>query len=330
VISKGFFIYFCPNRQIIVGFVIKLSDSVLEITESLNKSKGAVNTHRIASSDVPVVPAAINAEAPLNAIPIPINEDNEETAVDPDYYDDVTETADNTTTTRSGRATAPPTRLIETINMARVSELNAIAADYQIALTPAEEKYYNTMQELGELALVGAVGHNFSTLQQLHPMKYNEAMQTEDAERWHDAVQEEHDRMLDNTVWEAVKADEVPPDATIMTSTWAMKRKANCVLRARVNAREFEQIDGEHYDEEDKAAPLVHDITIRIIMCLIVMTAWAAHIMDVHGAFLKGQFKDGEIIYMKVPQGFERFYPNNVILRLLRTIYGLKQERSNS
>jgi hypothetical protein len=51
VISKGFFIYFCPNRQIIVGFVIKLSDSVLETTESLNKSKGAVNTHRNAPSD---------------------------------------------------------------------------------------------------------------------------------------------------------------------------------------------------------------------------------------------------------------------------------------
>jgi hypothetical protein len=51
VISKGFFIYFCPNHQIIIGFVIKLSDSVLETTESLNKSKGAFNTHRNAYSD---------------------------------------------------------------------------------------------------------------------------------------------------------------------------------------------------------------------------------------------------------------------------------------
>jgi hypothetical protein len=45
--------YLCPNRQIIVGFFIKLSDSVLKSTESLNKSKGAVNTHRNTSSDVP-------------------------------------------------------------------------------------------------------------------------------------------------------------------------------------------------------------------------------------------------------------------------------------
>jgi hypothetical protein len=40
-----------PNRQIIVGFFIKLSDSVLKSTESLNKSKGAVMTHINASSD---------------------------------------------------------------------------------------------------------------------------------------------------------------------------------------------------------------------------------------------------------------------------------------
>jgi hypothetical protein len=51
VISKDCFTYLFPNRQIIVGFFIKLSDSVLKSTESLNKSKGAVMTHINASSD---------------------------------------------------------------------------------------------------------------------------------------------------------------------------------------------------------------------------------------------------------------------------------------
>jgi hypothetical protein len=67
-----------------------------------------------------------------------------------------------------------------------------------------------------------------------------------------------------------------------------------------VNARGFEQINGENYEEDDKAAPVVNDITIRITMCLMVMAAWAAHIMDVHGAFLKGKFKAGEVIFMRV------------------------------
>jgi hypothetical protein len=51
VISKDCFTHLCPNRRIIVGFFIELSDSVLKSTESLNKGKGAVNTHINASSD---------------------------------------------------------------------------------------------------------------------------------------------------------------------------------------------------------------------------------------------------------------------------------------
>jgi hypothetical protein len=47
--------------------------------------------------------------------------------------------------------------------------------------------------------------------------------------------------------------------------------------------------------------------------------------MDVHGAFLKGKFKASEVIFMKVPRGFEQYYPENAILKLLRMIYGLKQ-----
>ena len=43
------------------------------------------------------------------------------------------------------------------------------------------------------------------------------------------------------------------------------------------------------------------------------------------GAFLYGEFEDGEEIYMEIPQGFERFYKVNSVLKLLRTLYGLVQ-----
>jgi hypothetical protein len=100
-----------------------------------------------------------------------------------------------------------------------------------------------------------------------------------------------------------------------------MKRKANGTFLARVNARGFEQIDGEHYEEDNKATPVVNDITIRIALCIMVMAAWTAHIMDVHGAFLKGKFN----VFMTVPQGLEKYYTEDAILLMLRTIYGLKQ-----
>jgi hypothetical protein len=110
-----------------------------------------------------------------------------------------------------------------------------------------------------------------------------------------------------------------------MTSACVMKKKSNGTYRARINARGFEQVESEHCDMDTKSSPVTCIVTIRIAMTLIVMTSWAAHLMDVHGAFLKGKFRDGEVINMKVPQGFEIFYPKNVALLLLRTICGLVQ-----
>ena len=48
------------------------------------------------------------------------------------------------------------------------------------------------------------------------------------------------------------------------------------------------------------------------------------HIVDVKGAFLYGEFKDGEK-YLKVLLGFEQFYGDGTALLLKKMLYGLKQ-----
>ena len=55
------------------------------------------------------------------------------------------------------------------------------------------------------------------------------------------------------------------------------------------------------------------------------MAEWATYVVDVRGAFLLGSFEDGEEIYMARPKGFERWYPEGIVLLLLKTIYGTKQ-----
>ena len=55
------------------------------------------------------------------------------------------------------------------------------------------------------------------------------------------------------------------------------------------------------------------------------MARWIAQVVDVKGVFLHGVFKDGEEIYMKVPAGWESYYPETAVLKLLKCIYGLKQ-----
>jgi hypothetical protein len=50
-----------------------------------------------------------------------------------------------------------------------------------------------------------------------------------------------------------------------------------------------------------------------------------AHVVNIKGAFLPGEFNDGEKIYIKIPLGFEEFYDDNTVLLLKECLYGLKQ-----
>ena len=47
--------------------------------------------------------------------------------------------------------------------------------------------------------------------------------------------------------------------------------------------------------------------------------------MNVKGTFLHGEFEDSKVIYMKVQRGFEKFNPEDVVLKLKKCIYELKQ-----
>ena len=52
---------------------------------------------------------------------------------------------------------------------------------------------------------------------------------------------------------------------------------------------------------------------------------WIAVVEDVAGAFLQGEFTDGEVIYMEVPEGWEEYYDEDTVLLLNVPIYGTKQ-----
>jgi hypothetical protein len=177
-----------------------------------------------------------------------------------------------------------------------------------------------------ELMAVGTTGEQFNNTAELRPMKYEEAMALPSWAEWEESVDAEHERFKKHKVWRPVLRSEIPPEAKVLSSTWAMKQKADGTKRARLNARGYEQVDGEHFKADDIAAPVVNTMTIRICFVLLAMTAWYAHLMDVQGAFLTGEFGNGERLYMDVPKGFERYYDAaKYVLLLLKTIYGLRQ-----
>ena len=174
--------------------------------------------------------------------------------------------------------------------------------------TSAEAKFYETMSKVSdfdehgpaqetsatvwsEAALIGAgVGGGFSKTQELRPMKYNEAMASEDKDGWEKSVKEEYQRFEKYKVFKAVSRDEVPKGSKFVTTTWAMKKKSNGTLRARLNMRGYEQKDGVHFDSSSIASPVTSDVTVRVCLVLMIMAGWVAQLVDVKGAFLHGEF----------------------------------------
>jgi hypothetical protein len=57
----------------------------------------------------------------------------------------------------------------------------------------------------------------------------------------------------------------------------------------------------------------------------MIMTNWQGQIVNVKGAFLHREFEEGTVIYMKVLHGFVKVYPDDVVIKLKKCIYGLKQ-----
>jgi hypothetical protein len=143
--------------------------------------------------------------------------------------------------------------------------------------------------------------------------------------------------MVDHKVFKLVKRSDVPKDAKILTSTWAMKKKSNGKYRARVNARGYEQVDGEHYDRDDVASPTVNLVSVRVVLVILLIMHGYAHLVDVNGAFLLGGFEPDQVtkrprkLYMGIPEGFAKFLPESCrpacewLWELLATLYGTKQ-----
>ena len=170
----------------------------------------------------------------------------------------------------------------------------------ETALTAAEQNYYFALSEYldwGEYGCVGAgIRSGTQNTNELKVIGYDEAMQHEDRKQWLNSINNEHDRMIKNKVWIVTKKKDVPKNVDIIDSTWAMKKKVNGQYRARLAARGFKQTHGKSFEYHDISSPVVvHDITVHIVLTILLMSGWVAHIVDVNGAFLLGEFREMNI-----------------------------------
>uniref|UniRef100_J3M9V3 Uncharacterized protein n=1 Tax=Oryza brachyantha TaxID=4533 RepID=J3M9V3_ORYBR len=105
---------------------------------------------------------------------------------------------------------------------------------------------------------------------------------------------------------------------------YKVKRKADGTLdryKAMLVAKSFKQRYG--IDYENTFSPAVKAVTIRVVIFIAVSTGWSLRQLDVQNAFLHGYFE--EVLYMRLPPGYEDPKLPNYICKLDKALYGLKQ-----
>lgn len=152
------------------------------------------------------------------------------------------------------------------------------------------------------------------------PRNIQEALQKPE---WAAAVTEEVQALVKNGTWEVTT---IPKGKTTVGCKWIFTVKCNADgsinrYKARLVAKGFTQSYGVDYEET--FAPVAKLNSVRVLLSLAVNLDWPLHQLDIKNAFLNGELE--EEVYMKIPPGLESPSNSNMVCRLRKSLYGLKQ-----
>jgi hypothetical protein len=141
--------------------------------------------------------------------------------------------------------------------------------------------------------------------------------------KWTQAIKEEMEALLKNETWTLVH---LPKGKKTVGCKWvfSIKHKADGSIdryKARLVAKGYTQTYGIDYQET--FSPVAKLNTVRVLLSLAANLDWPLHQFDVKNAFLHGDLE--EEVYMDVPPGYTANSESEVVCKLQRALYGLKQ-----
>ena len=159
----------------------------------------------------------------------------------------------------------------------------------------------------------------------LEPRSLADAKRRPDWPLWEKAIEEELATLKAAGTW---RLEEAPPGANIIGSKWVFKAKKDAAgniarYKARLVAQGFSQIGGIDYD--DTYAPVAKLASSRAIIAMANRLRLELHQIDIKGAYLNGVLNADEVLFMQHPPGYKAPEAGSRVLRLIKTLYGLKQ-----
>lgn len=154
------------------------------------------------------------------------------------------------------------------------------------------------------------------------PLTVEEALSSEYAEYWQQAMDEEYKSLLQNGTW---SLEEPTLGVKPIPVKWVFKVKKDATghferFKARLVVKGFRQQEGIDYNEV--FAPVSKYTTVRALLAKAAAEDLELHQIDIKTAFLHGELE--ETIYMQQPPGYEEGGPG-IACKLNKSLYGLKQ-----
>jgi hypothetical protein len=143
-------------------------------------------------------------------------------------------------------------------------------------------------------------------------------------QKWQQAIRKEFNDMTTKEVWLKKQQKEIPNDRKPIGSKWVFKEKKDGTHRSRLVGLGYSQIPGVDYSEN--YAPVVNDVTYRLLLLILLIYKYNSRVIDVETAFLYGNLEEN--IYMKIPKGYHEVIGDDEegdVLELKKSLYGLVQ-----
>ena len=155
------------------------------------------------------------------------------------------------------------------------------------------------------------------------PYQWRDIKGRPDAKLWEQAATEEFMSLIENGTFVPVK---LPPGRKSIGCRWVfkLKRKADGSIdryKARLVAKGYSQRPGLEYSQV--FAPTAKWSALRAILAIAALEDLELYSLDVSTAFLNGEMDCD--VYMQQPEGFEDHFGPDLVLKLIKSLYGLKQ-----
>ena len=123
-----------------------------------------------------------------------------------------------------------------------------------------------------------------------------------------------------NASWTEIDESELPAGRRLHKLVWVYKEKRDGTAKARLCVQGCTLVEGDDYDQTFSG-------NLRSGSCRTLCAYAARHgcrirSMDLVAAYLQGEFIEGEVVYCKMPAGYEK---KGKILRIDKPIYGCPQ-----